>query len=269
MTQVVESIPEEHTVLGFKPENNPIAGSANAPLNKEVPAEASTLLEDIGEGVVGFKPKTDLLAEPINDQLKKHQIIVDWDKHELIKELHTWVERFTLEFKLKINGPAIKIDRLTRRCYGHYRPGRNGFGLCNEVAINERHIGIREYWQTLGTLLHELLHAEQSQSGKPGKNNYHNKAFRKKAESLGLIVDQWGRTQYSPKPSLFLDILAKYGVVVATDIPIPIVLAPKPGNSKLKLWICECKPKPVHVRVAIKDFKAKCLECGKNFRQGN
>lgn len=265
--QVVKSVSEEHTVLGFKPENDPAAESANASLNKETLAEANILLAEPGDGNVELESKTNLQTEPINEQLKEHQATADWDKQPLIEELHKWVERFILEFKLKTSVPAIKVAHLARKCYGHYRPGRNGFGLHNEIAINEAYIDNRKFWQVLGTLLHELLHAEQEQTGKPGKHNYHNNTFVKKAKSLGLIVERWGQTQYAPKPSPFLDILDKYDVVVP-DMPTPALVPPtKPGNSKLKLWICECKPKPVHVRVAIKDFKAKCLECKAEFQQ--
>jgi len=266
MTQVVDSMPKEHTVLGFKPENDPAVESANASLNKETSAEVNPLLAEPREGNVELESNNSLQTEPINEQLKEHQATADWDKHDLVEELHKWVERFILEFKLKISSPAIKVAHLPRKCYGHYQPGRNGFGLHNEIAINETYIDSSKFRQVLGTLLHELLHAEQEQTGKPGKHNYHNKVFREKAKSLGLIVDQWGHTQYSPKPSPFLDALDKYSVVVP-DIPRPTAKITKPGNSKLKLWICECTPNPVRVRVAIKDFKAKCLECKENFRQ--
>ena len=231
-TQVVESKPEEHVGLGFKPKN-------------------------------------DAPTEVINEQLKEHQIIVNWDKRNLMQDLHVWMERFNFEFKLKIDEiPAIMIDQIGRSKYGHFRPGRNGFGLCNEIAINEAFISEREYWQVLGTLLHELLHVEQEQDGKPGRNNYHNKAYKERALSLGLIVDDWGYTQYTPAPSPFLNVLEKYGVTVPC-LPEPqhIQGGRKPGNSKLKLWICECKPNPVRLRVAIKNLHAKCLICNSEFKE--
>ena len=218
-----------------------------------------------------FKPQKAPLFESINEGLMNHQISADWDKKDLISDLHRWRERFTSEFKLKIEElPAIMIDRISRSAYGHFRRGRNGFGLSNEVAINERYINSREYWQVIGTFLHELLHAEQEQSGKPGKHNYHNKAFRDRAASLGLIVDQWGHMNYSPPPSPFLDILAKYKIAVP-EIPsnIATLSLSQPGNSKLKLWICNCKPQPVRVRVAIEDFQAKCLKCDTIFYRVN
>jgi hypothetical protein len=209
-----------------------------------------------------------ICVETINAALKDHQITTDWSKQDLMRDLHIWSERFRFGFKLKSNDPAIMIDRIGRTKYGHFRSGRNGFGLRNEIAINETNIPCQEYWEILGTLLHELLHAEQEQSGKPGKNNYHNKAFRTRAKSLGLIIDEWGYTQYLPAPSPFFNILKKYDITTPI-IPEPKIKVVKPGNSKLKLWICRCQPIPVRVRVAIKDFQAKCLKCGHNFIMQN
>jgi hypothetical protein len=212
----------------------------------------------------GFKPET---HEIINEHLKDHQITADWDKRDLIRDIHTWRERFILEFKLKIEElPTVMIDVISRYSYGHFRPGRNGFGLRNEIAINQRFIDSREYWDVLGTLLHELLHLEQELAGKPGKHNYHNKAYRKRAASLGLIVDEWGHSNYAPSPSPFWDVLAKYEITVP-EMSAVIEPAPLPGQSKLKLWICDCKPQPVRVRVAIEDFQARCLKCGTIFHR--
>jgi hypothetical protein len=221
-----------------------------------------------------FKPDTAQPGELINENLKSHQITID-DRKEIIpfKNLHLWAERFIFEFKLKTSVPAIKIDKLHRTYYGHYQPGRNGFGLLHEIAINRVYIDPENEWETLGTLLHEILHAEEAIAGTVVRHNYHKKAYRDRAKSFGLIVDQSGYTQYAPAPSPFWDILIKYGVSVPDTkgglddsvaiSPTPIV----PGNSKSKLWICECKPKPVHVRVAIEDFQAKCLKCGAIFRK--
>ncbi|MFC1783559.1 hypothetical protein ACFL02_08235 [Planctomycetota bacterium] len=136
--------------------------------------------------------------------------------------------------------------------------------MLDEIAINDKYIVEEEYWRILGTLLHELLHAEQEQNGKTGKNNYHNKAFRERARNLGLIVDQWGHTSFAPSPSPFFTVLEKHGVEAPALVePEPIIT--KPGSSKLKLWMCSCKPKPVRVRVAISDFRARCLKCREVF----
>ena len=211
-------------------------------------------------------------AEKINIELKDHQIHVDnWDYREMTDDLHIWSERFILEFILKCSLPAIRMDRLRSSCYGHFRCNRNGFGLLNEIAINKKYIAEnRVDLHVLGVLLHELLHAEQQNLGIDGKSgNYHNIAFINRAESFGLIVDHLGHQKYTPPPTPFLKLLSRYGIdvsMICGDEPVEV----KPplaffGISKQKLWICSCTPKPIHVRVAISDFKAKCLKCGQLF----
>jgi hypothetical protein len=208
--------------------------------------------------------------EQINVDLKTHQSNVeDWKKRALVEDLHIWVERFMSEFKLSTTVPALMLDQLSRTCYGHFRMGRNGFGLLNEIAINEVYITEERYWRVLATLLHELLHAEQANIGNPGKRNYHNKEFRDRAETFGLIVDQWGHTRISPPSTPFWDLLQKYGLTVPEIAEPTEVSVKRPGNSKLKLWICSCNPGPVRVRVAIPNFHARCLRCGHVFRRAH
>lgn len=192
--------------------------------------------------------------------LAQHQVTETWDMRELLTELHRWAAIFNATFSLNVPAYALCIDWLSRRRLGHFRPGHNAFGLEGEIAINRRHLAGREFWQVLGTLLHELLHAWQEVHGKPGKNNYHNKQFRDKAQSYGLIIDEVGHTQYEPK-SAFFELLENYGVQIPA-VPGPAV-AVKREKSKLKLWWCGC----TRVRVAVNHFHAVCLnsDCGGKF----
>ena len=214
-------------------------------------------------------------TEKINLDLLEHQCqSPHLDKKNFLKHLNSMAKVFVFEFKLKTTVPAIMLDSLNSRCYGHFRLGRNGFGLLNEIAINQKHVNQYNHWHTYGTLLHELIHAEQEQSYMeekkiPRTNNYHDKAFRQRALSLGLIVDQWGHTKYSPAPSPFLDVLdrmaIKYPQQPSKAETCVSTISSKYNNSKLKPWICSCKPNPVHVRVAVEDFRARCLKCGQMF----
>ncbi len=196
-------------------------------------------------------------ATDVYAALMRYQTTDDWDFRPLVTELHRWVEIMVLEFKLKIPALSLAIDWLPARTLGHYRC-QNGFGLRNEIAINQRHLDNREQWEILGTLLHELLHSWQQSHGRPGQHNYHNVQFRRKAADYGLIVDSQGHTQYQPD-SPFFAVLDKYGVA----FPPTTTPAPKPrGHSKLKLWTCSC---PIRVRVAVADFRAMCLRCNSMF----
>ncbi len=192
--------------------------------------------------------------------LSEYQTGRKWEKQELFQELHRWAAIFAVEFKLEVPDIAICVDHLGRSRLGHFRAGPNGFGLSSEIAINEFHLPQREFWEVLGTLLHEQLHAWQQVCGKPGRHNYHNKEFRAKAESLGLIVDARGITCYRT-PSAFTELLKRQGITVP-ELPAPALRRLR-GMSKLKKWSCGC----TNVRVAVSDFRARCLNCGNEFRR--
>lgn len=120
-------------------------------------------------------------------------------------------------------------------------------------------------WQVLGTLLHELLHGWQQANGKPGRSNYHNAQYRQKAQSLGLLVDEKGHTNYEPE-SPFTQLLREYGVdLPAIELSVADTAPPTGGSSKLKKWTCGC----TNVRVAVADFHAQCLRCGGLFCLAN
>lgn len=214
-------------------------------------------------------------GERINVQLRNHQEDrAEWEDNELAREFHAWVKRCIVEFKLLCSVPALRLDRLNVTCYGHFRPGRNGFGLLNEIAINMKHICDHQIdFEAVGTLLHELIHAEQQVRGAEGKankrRNYHNRDFISRARSFGLIVDHRGRQRYEPPPTPFSEFLARYGIQFVPGLGgEPGEGEPRQletGNSKLKPWICGCRPKPIHVQVAVKDFRARCLKCGQLF----
>src|SRR5947199_1298346 len=205
-------------------------------------------------------------SETVNLTLRDHQRgTSSWDFNAVAADLHIWAERMIIEFKLQIPVPCLLIERLRRR-YGHFRPGRNGFGLKDEIGIDEEHLRQRPFWQTCGTLLHELLHSWQEYHGRPGRRNYHNKQFQKKAASLGLVVDQRGFTQYEPGDTPFYRLLEKHGIhppILPEVQQTPI----QRRGSKLKLYECSCG---VKVRVGRFRFRAQCLDCcGVFVLQGN
>src|SRR4051794_2817663 len=174
-------------------------------------------------------------APRIYDALAQHQRNEDWGLRNLLTDLHGWQEIMRGEFKLDIPEIALTVERLRCTRLGHFQPGHNGFGLRGEIALNRSYVGEREYWQTLGTLLHELLHAWQQAHGKPGRGNYHNRQFQDKALDYGLVVDRRGHTDYLPD-SVFLRLLETHGVSVPR-IPLPVQAQhPEQGSSKLKKW---------------------------------
>jgi hypothetical protein len=198
----------------------------------------------------------------IYDALAAHQQSEAWELRDLLSDLHRWSGIFISELGLGVSEVSLTVERLRCTRLGHFMPGHNGFGLRGEIAINRAYLRRRDYWQTLGTLLHELLHAWQQAHGRPARGNYHNKEFREKALGYGLAVGQYGHTGYVPH-SRFFELLAHYGVSFP-EIPEPP--APSQGSSKLKKWSCGC----TNVRVAVEDFRARCLkpDCGNEFLPG-
>jgi hypothetical protein len=192
--------------------------------------------------------------------LASHQRSETWFGRELIEQLQVWAKRFNDEFKLDIPEIALRIDRLRRSRLGHFRYGHNGFGLRGEIAINALYVENREPWQVLGTLLHECLHAWQQAHGSPSGGNHHNREFRDKAASLGLLIDTRGYMRYAPD-SLFFQFLGRYELAVPhlqVESPEPPRI---PGQSKMKKWSCAC----TNIRCAVADLRGRCLKCGQMF----
>jgi hypothetical protein len=201
----------------------------------------------------------------INRTLGNHQASrKDWQFSALLANLQIWTNRIVDEFKLEIPAPALMVAPLSTRCLGHFRPGRNGFGLRNEIAIDALHVRTSEYWEVIGTLVHELLHSWQQEHGtppKPSSWNYHNREFRRKAESLGLVVDRYGCQHYAPAPTPFTTLLDRYGLI-RPDLPRMTVPIAKHSKSKLKLYECSCG---VKVRIGRARFNATCGDCNSQF----
>lgn len=200
----------------------------------------------------------------IYDELALFQLTDEWAMRDVLANLHQFKDRFVSEFKLQVSDLVIAVEKISHWRLGQYRVGRNGLGLKGEITIAEAHVrecGSRnQWWEVLGTLLHEILHAWQETHGTPSRGNYHNAEFRSKAKQLGLIVNTRGYTQFLAE-SPFITLLMRSGINVP-QLDEPEMMACNKPKGKLKLWVCSC---PVRVRVAVKDFHAQCLRCGQPF----
>lgn len=154
----------------------------------------------------------------------------------------------------------VSVDKENRRQLGHFKIGRDGLGLNWRISLNVLHLA-RPKAEVIGTLLHEILHAVQFQSGKPGKGNFHNAEFVRWCETVGLPTNSKGH-DLGIKPD---GVYAKYAARHKLDGKVGLVekkALPKAGGSKLKKWTCSCG---VNVRVAIEDFQATCNLCESEF----
>ena len=191
----------------------------------------------------------------------------DWGLNELAWELYWWVDFFNVAlFKHQpVPVPAISFERTKVTNLGHYVIGRNAFGIKENININSAHLN-RPLWDILTTLVHEMTHSWQALYGKPSNSWFHNKEFQLKMLEFGIICDSKGRHQGVGDP--FVCLLKKHGIVFnrATELEpdgiLKIASKARPkGKSKLKKWTCGC----TNVRVAVKDFDAKCLKCETKF----
>ena len=206
--------------------------------------------------------------ESINIAIRENEKSTrDWDLSGLAKKLYWWVDFFNLEFFAgqPVPVPVISFERTNVNNLGHYVIGRNAIGVKENININSAHLK-RPLWEILATLLHEMTHSWQVSYGSPSNNWYHNKKFRAKMIEFGIFTNKKGCHIKVGDP--FMTLLKDQGVefsdVDLSDgaIILPPAVKPK-GNSKLKKWSCGC----TIVRVAVKDFQAKCIKCGNEFER--
>ena len=134
-----------------------------------------------------------------------------------------------------------------------------------DININRLYTDLK-LWITLATLLHEMIHQwEEGLVKKKTRGNYHSVRFRTKADLVATPCNHRGVSLAYQDP--FRSFLKQYGVDVddvqsRRDPETETDIIGIPGNSKLKKWSCCC----TNVRVAIDDFRAKCLKCMNVFK---
>lgn len=200
------------------------------------------------------------MESEITPALAGHQQTTEWDWKDLAQKLYAFDRLLRDWFSLDLPPFVIRLGRLRGPAYGHFRPGCNEFAVAGEVAINTRHVDSLPFGETVGTLHHEQIHLWQQVHGRPGRGNYHNAQYQKKAAESGLIVDGRGHTTYDPDGRFFA-FLRAHGV----ELPDPGAAADtRPtGTSKLKRWSCSC----TNVWAAVPNVAASCLRCGQAFSQ--
>lgn len=101
----------------------------------------------------------------------------------LVQRLRDWHGRFNQErFGGALSAVPLRVSRRMRSRLGHYRAPSPADGP-GEIVISRRHIR-RDGWDdALHTLLHEMVHQWQHETGRPVD---HGPAFRRKARELGI-----------------------------------------------------------------------------------
>jgi len=105
------------------------------------------------------------------------------DDEPLAERLAEWHTRLNGErFGAALALVPIRVSRRMVRRLGHYAPGVEGGGA--EIAISGRHVHRDGFAAALETLLHEMVHQWQHESGLPID---HGAEFRRKCREVGAI----------------------------------------------------------------------------------
>jgi len=189
----------------------------------------------------------------------------EWELGDLARKVLWWADIFNNAFfkNQSVPAPAISYKKTNLITVGRHIIGSN------EIGGKENFSRVQlswPLWEILVMLCHEMTHAWQALYGKPSNSWYHNKEFRNKMLECGIACDKAGFNYGVENP--FVSLIKKHGIVFNHPInpkgliKIPPVTKPK-GKSKLKKWTCGC----TNVRVAVKDFQAKCVRCGNDFER--
>lgn len=79
--------------------------------------------------------------------------------------------------------------------YGFFAPDRWHGGtdtITHEISLNPSHLRGRDPRAVVSTLVHEMVHCWQQESGKPSKRGYHNQEWAEKMEAVGLYPSSTG-----------------------------------------------------------------------------
>lgn len=171
-------------------------------------------------------------------------------------------------FKGELETPIITIQS-TPRCYGHVTCSK--VWRSKETPMYELNIGAetlaRPIENVVATLLHEMVHIYHLQHDIKDcsrGNAYHNKKFKEKAESVGLIIDYDPRIGWSittPSDSLFDYVLAHDWTEIQINRGnVPISTTGKNGGSS------SSTDDTIPIRKPSSTRKLQCPHCGNSVR---
>lgn len=125
------------------------------------------------------KSKSKPLATPTSAQFTAYMAMYDWFNAQL--------------FAGKLNPVLLNFSRKSK-ALGFFAPNRwtsrldaGTTSTAHEISLNPSHLGARDARATASTLVHEMVHAWQQQTGKPGRGGYHNDAWADLMEGVGLM----------------------------------------------------------------------------------
>lgn len=215
------------------------------------------------------------LNNAINTQVNHHSSSeFGWKYQPLAAELSWFTELFQIAFLPENPAPMITIDPDSTRTLGSFRLGYNGAGILDHININAIYAVSRPLFDTLSTLLHEMVHSwEYTVLPEDKRTNswYHKKAFCEKMAYLGILTSEKGVTLEIDPKGRFAHLLKQHGIepgdmrsYTSSSGQKAILVPPKKkkGKSSLRKWSCGC----TNVRIGKSTFNATCDDCGNKFQ---
>ena len=106
------------------------------------------------------------------------------DDAPLAKRLTEWHRRYNdRHFDGALKPLAVRVSRRMRARLGHYMSAAPA-GESAEIVVSRRHIRRHGWEEALHTLLHEMVHQWQDETGHPID---HGRIFRAKAREVGVV----------------------------------------------------------------------------------
>jgi hypothetical protein len=117
------------------------------------------------------------------------------DDREIAEQLAAWHERLNARhFHGRLRRVAIRVSRRMKSRLGHYTAATAG-GEPAEIAISRSHLRRHGWAEALHTLLHEMVHQWQDETG---RTIDHGATFRAKAREVG--IEPYARRVLATRP---------------------------------------------------------------------
>ena len=180
--------------------------------------------------------------------------------------------------------PVFTFSAEGRDRFGHFCPGKwmdieeDGGTIRKQTSLARKKTGMmsddlpdeinmhserglaRPIEEVMATVYHEMCHQAQYRDpivyGKPGKNNYHNKAWHVCCQRTGLETE--GAKGYTTVTSTFREIIKDY--VAPHDWIARIPSGRNVQPTRMKLWECDCPSKMRKIR-ATYELDITCNVC--------
>jgi hypothetical protein len=127
--------------------------------------------------IVSFKIDTPAPAVPRRERTHR-------DDEPIATKLTEWHAQFNTEyFGGALKAVPVRVSRRMRRRLGHYCAAAPAEGRDGEIAVSLRHLRRHGWEEALHTLLHEMVHQWQDETGLALD---HGSRFRAKAREIGI-----------------------------------------------------------------------------------